>query len=60
MVGVGRESDLLDGFRFLRRSLDEELADLPFEVVFADFEEMGGDLLRLVADLARGDGAGGS
>ena len=54
MVGVGRERDLLDGLGLLGRPLHRELPRLPFEVLLGDLEQVGGDLLRLLADLAGG------
>src|SRR5262249_22637907 len=54
------ERDLLDRLRALRRALDRELAGLPDQVVLGALEEVGGDLLRLVADLARRHRAGGA
>src|SRR4029077_1846453 len=55
MVGVCRERDLLHRLRLRRDSLDLELVVLPLEVVGVRFEEMRGNELRLLADLARRD-----
>src|SRR5579885_1572867 len=52
-VGVGGEGQLLDGLALARRPLDVEAARLPFQVFLADFQQVGGNLLRLVAYLAR-------
>jgi hypothetical protein len=60
MVRVGRERDLLDRLEAIGRALDAELAGLPFEVVLGGLEQVGGDLLRLLPDLPRGDGRGGA
>src|SRR5262249_58802894 len=58
MIRVGRERDLLDRLGLLRRALDRELPGLPDEVVLGDFQQIRGDLLRLVAHLARRDRPG--
>src|SRR5581483_12340658 len=39
----------------LRRALHVELSRLPLEVLRAAFEQVRGDVARLVADLARGE-----
>src|SRR5262249_23479733 len=54
MIGISGESALLDGLRLLRSALDVELARLPLEVALAYFQQVRGELFRLVADLARG------
>src|SRR5262245_31741066 len=54
MVGVGGKRTFLDRLRSLRRALDRELAGFPHQVVFADLEQVRGQLPCLVADLARG------
>src|SRR5262249_40929633 len=60
VVRVGREGDLLDRLRPRRRAADRELARLPDQILLGALEEVGRDLLRLVADLARGHRAGGA
>ena len=56
---VGGKGDL--GFMVLARSgiaFDLEAVDVPFQVVVMHFQEVGGDHLRLGADLAPGHGGG--
>ncbi len=57
-VRIGGERHLLHGHRLVGRALDAEGVDVPFEVLLGDLEHVGGDLLRLGADLAGGHGAG--
>ena len=53
MIGVGGEGDLLNRLCLIRRAFDLPLVDVPFEVVFVDFEQMRGDLAGFGLDLAR-------
>src|SRR5215813_3570052 len=57
VIGVGGERDILNRLCAIGRAFDEELARLPLEVVFVGFEQVSGDLLRLVFDLAGRYGA---
>src|SRR5262249_36483692 len=52
------EGDLLDGLGAAGRALDVELALLPHQVFLGRFQQVRGDLARLIADLAGGDGTG--
>src|SRR3546814_6204692 len=51
-VVVGRPGNFLHGFVLLRQAPHLEAVDLEVQVVFADLQQVRGDLLRLGADLA--------
>src|SRR5690606_19290463 len=57
---VRHQGDVLDGLRVVGRALHEELAILVVHVFDGGFEQVGGDDLRLVADLAGGDSERGA
>src|SRR5215472_10642570 len=60
MICVSRERDLLDRLCAIGRPFDEEFARLPFEIVFASFKQISGNLSSLVPDLSRRDGTCGA
>src|SRR5687767_4317944 len=60
MVRVRGERDVLDRLEATWRSTDDELVDLPLEVLLGRLEQVRGDLLCLRADFTRGDRAGGA
>src|SRR5262245_2285393 len=57
VIGVSGYRERLILLYAIGRAFDEELARLPLEVVFVGFEQVCGDLLRLVFDLAGGYGS---
>src|SRR5690242_8533989 len=60
VVGVGGEGHLLHGDGARGDAFDLELVVSPLDVVLAGLQEVRGELLRLVADLAGGDSGGGA
>src|SRR5258706_14522797 len=60
VVRVGGERYLLHGDGAAGRALDLEFVVRPLDVVFTRFEQVRGDVLSLVADLAGGHGGGGA
>src|SRR5262249_53000409 len=53
---IGGPYDLLHALEFLGQTLDAKAIDVPLQVALMHLEQVGGDHLRLVADLARGHG----
>ena len=57
-IVVGRPGDLLHGLFLPGHTLHLETVDIPIQIIRADFEQVGGDLARLVPQLARRLGGG--
>src|SRR5258708_26303975 len=51
-VGIGGKCQFLDGLALVRRPFHKETSRLPFEVLFTDFQQVSGNLLRLVTHFA--------
>ena len=59
-IAIGCHGDLFHGLDLVWHPFYPELIDVPFEVVFTHFEQVGGYLTRLVADFtcSFGDSSG--
>ena len=51
MIGIGGKGNVLDCLRLFRRTFDVEFANFPLEVIFTDFEQVGGNLSSLIPNL---------
>src|SRR5579884_489852 len=59
-IGVGSKREFLNRLALVGRSLDEETPRLPLEVIFADLQQVGGNLLRLFAHFTSRQGSRGT